>query len=114
MLTQTFDYEAILEAAPDLKTGTEQAVQQWHEVYVPAVMETDIQPILGRMKAAKESYLSSTKELSETLREMASQLGYLPVLARRFGVGEVPLPVSIYDQSAFISQNEILHVDRHR
>ncbi|MBW5466274.1 hypothetical protein GPJ61_00100 [Brevibacillus formosus] len=112
MLTQTFDYHAILEAAPDLKTGTEEAVEQWFEVYIPAVMEKDIQPILDRMKTAKETYLASTKELAETLHEVASQIGSLSDLARDFGMAESPSPIIIRDKSVFITENELRHAQK--
>lgn len=114
MLIQKFDLQAILEAASDLKTGTEQAVEQWHEVYIPAVMESDVQPILDRLRAAKESYLSSSKELDATLHEIASQLSYLPELARDYGMAEVPYPIVIRDQSVFLTSNEVSKIDRHR
>lgn len=112
MITQTFDYQAILDASHDIKSGTEEAVRQWHKVYVPAVMEKDIQPILDRMKAAKESYLTSTKELAETLHEVASQLKSLPDLARDFGVAEGPCPIIIRDKSVFLTENELRHAHK--
>lgn len=114
MLSQNFDLQGILSAAPDLKTGTEQAVEQWHNVYIPAVMANDIQPLLDQMKAAKQSYFTAAKELDNRLHEVASQIGMLEGLARRFGVAEGPSPIIIRDESAFINANELNRVNRHR
>lgn len=114
VLSIYFDFQSILESAPSLEIGTKQAVRKWHDEYVPTITRTDIQPLLDQMKAAKQSYFTAAKELDNRLHEVASQIGMLEGLARRFGVAEGPSPIIIRDESAFINANELNRVNRHR